>query len=57
MKKIHIVHEQKPSAYTFCGLRAIWTSPLNVKTNFVEAVKESHLCKNCLARFSKEASK
>lgn len=55
MKKVHIVHEQKPSAYTFCGLRAIRTAPLNVRTNFVEAVKESHLCKNCLARFKKEA--
>ncbi len=53
MKKIHIVLEQKPSAKTFCGLRASQTAPLNVRANFAEAVKESYLCKKCSAKFER----
>lgn len=57
MSKVHIVTEQKASARTFCGLRAIQIAPFNVRVQHVGIVKEEYICKKCLRiHKTKEAS-
>lgn len=53
MKKIHIVLDEKIPVMTFCGKGAIKTAPLNVRVPFMKAIKESYLCKNCLAEYGR----